>query len=143
MSETSSPLPKGHKGFQPHAVCCPTCNKRMEPRLGRHGAFYRCQTPGCQITIRAHRSGKPLGIPAPPLTRFWRLAAHKAFDPLWESGYVSRDCAYAILAQVLTLPREGAHIGNLSADQCKKLIKYLQDSGLSPLDPSSLPPHGT
>jgi len=48
--------------------------------------------------------------------------AHKAFDPLWQDGLMSRDEAYWWIQGRLSLPTEHAHISLLSAEELVWLI---------------------
>lgn len=48
-----------------------------------------------------------------------RRAAHAAFDPLWQSGRMSRSAAYRNLAKALNLDRRECHIKLMDAATAK------------------------
>lgn len=58
--------------------------------------------------------------------RVWKQRAHEAFDPLWRTGPLTRNEAYAWMARAMGLPRRRAHIGMFSMRQCRKLIRILR-----------------
>lgn len=72
---------------------------------------------------------KPLGRLANAELRYWKRAAHAAFDPLWKYGRFKgfRDVAYGWLAKRMGLPMELTHIGMFDVDQCKKVIQICQN----------------
>lgn len=51
-----------------------------------------------------------------------RAQTHRAFDPLWRKGGMTRDEAYQHLAQVLNLPLEQVHIACFDPDDCQRAI---------------------
>lgn len=109
---------------------CPECKAPMRLRGSKFGLFYGCtRWPECDATHGAHPSGEPLGIPATRETKRWRIKAHEAFDLLWKrpTGYMSRSDAYAWMTQIMGLPKEEAHIGRFTIEQCQALIEALND----------------
>lgn len=46
------------------------------------------------------------------------------FDRLWKRGPMTREAAYADLAQLLDLPPELAHIGLLDAQRLRRVIEH-------------------
>lgn len=56
-----------------------------------------------------------------------RMAAHQAFDPIWQSGHMKRRHAYRWLADELGISRlhwqEYCHIGMFDILTCERVIK--------------------
>jgi len=48
-------------------------------------------------------------------------AAHQAFDPIWQSGLVSRTTAYKMLARQLGVPGFYAHISRMHSVQLEAI----------------------
>jgi hypothetical protein len=55
--------------------------------------------------------------------RKWRDMAHKAFDPLWKSGQMTRPEAYVWLSQQMGIPWKMTHIGWFDMEHCQRVIK--------------------
>ena len=112
-------------------VLCPYCGNRAKfwydssPIFGENrGPHYNCDP--CQAYVGCHRGhgGKtPLGTLAKYELRRERIAAHRAFDPLWQSGYLSRDGAYAVLCDRMQLSAAECHIAMMDEDQCRKVVR--------------------
>lgn len=51
-----------------------------------------------------------------------RIAAHAAFDPLWQSGAMSRRAAYDWLAIQLHLPVSACHMVLMDVDMCRRVV---------------------
>lgn len=51
-----------------------------------------------------------------------RIAAHNAFDPLWQVGGVQRAQAYAWLAAQMGLPIAACHMVLFDINQCAKVV---------------------
>lgn len=45
-----------------------------------------------------------------------RMAAHAAFDPIWQSGRLSRSKAYKLLAQRLGIAKDDCHMSLMPAE---------------------------
>jgi ssDNA-binding Zn-finger/Zn-ribbon topoisomerase 1 len=106
-------------------LICPeaNCGAPMELRKSRFGFFYGCtRYPDCRGTHGAKSDGSPLGIPADKETRQARIAAHHAFDRLWNEHGWTRGQAYAWLADFMALPPGDAHIACFNKAQCLRLI---------------------
>ena len=100
----------------------------MKLRPSRYGQFYGCtRYPACQGTHGAHADGTPLGIPANRETKEARMAAHAAFDQLWQDGQMSRNRAYQVLRDLMGMTQEEAHIGRFTKEQCEQLIGKLAE----------------
>lgn len=65
---------------------------------------------------------KPLGRLANAELRRAKSAAHAAFDPLWKTGTMRRDEAYAWLCHGLGIPRREVHIGMFDVETCRQVV---------------------
>ena len=116
-------------------VICPYCGKRAEYVDSKevyggksYGYIYLCRT--CNAYVGVHDgTDKPLGRLADPELRRWKIAAHKAFDPMWKYGKFAghRNDAYAWLSEQMELPRELTHFGMFDIDQCRKAIYIINN----------------
>ncbi|HDZ4410729.1 TPA: hypothetical protein RTB91_004232, partial [Salmonella enterica subsp. enterica serovar Monophasic] len=70
----------------------------------------------------------PLGRMADGKTRALRVKAHAAFDPLWQSGSISRTKAYLQLSRKLGIDIKDCHIAMLSDAQLQTVILIYQDN---------------
>ena len=52
-----------------------------------------------------------------------RQAAHRAFDPLWQSGKMTRTQAYAWLAWELGIPAKDCHMLRMDSSMCHKVFE--------------------
>jgi len=126
-----TPAPKHVGSIQ---LDCPDCGAPMKLNRSRYGLFYGCtewRNTGCKGSHGAHPNGLPLGIPADSRTKKMRMAAHNAFDPLWngpEPVFDSRGRAYRWIESVMCLNTEDAHIGKFNSEQCAALIEHIWDA---------------
>lgn len=51
-----------------------------------------------------------------------RIAAHAAFDPLWQSGRMTRRQAYGELARRLGIPKHKAHMQMFDIAMCERVV---------------------
>lgn len=56
-----------------------------------------------------------------------RAAAHDAFDPIWQSGKMTRTAAYAWLAEQMGVSFDDCHMEKFSAEQCRNVIEICRD----------------
>lgn len=89
--------------------------------------FWQCAP--CGAYVGCHKRGVgygngtvPLGRLANAELRMEKSRAHRSFDPLWETGMMSRTVAYAWLAVQMGIPRAQCHIGMFDVDQCKQVV---------------------
>jgi hypothetical protein len=68
----------------------------------------------------------PLGRLANSPLRRLKSEAHKAFDPLWQNGPMSRREAYQWLAKQLGLPYDKTHIGEFDEKMCMKVCTIMR-----------------
>nr|DAE24145.1 MAG TPA: zinc finger domain-containing protein [Caudovirales sp. ctNZz8] len=83
----------------------------------------------CMAYVGCHKgTDKPLGRLANAELRYWKRAAHYAFDPLWKHGKFKgyRNAAYGWLSQKMGLPVEKTHIGMFDVAECKKAIEIIR-----------------
>lgn len=84
---------------------------------------------GCKAYVGLHPfTGIPLGTLATPEIRKARSAAKDAFNPLWQSGRMTRSAAYAWLAAAMGISNvEECHIGWFDVDQCDAVISAINN----------------
>ena len=117
------------------AVLCPYCGVQadfVDSAVVYHGysygMIYLC--PQCGAYVGTHKgTDRPLGRLANAELRKWKMAAHAAFDPLWQRGEYKhrRNDAYAWLAEKMGLPKEQTHIGMFDVAQCQKVIQIINE----------------
>lgn len=91
--------------------------------------FWECA--GCQAWVGCHtprgaddpECPRPLGTLADAALRRWRTSAHALFDPIWQSGRMSRAKAYRWLAGEMGLPVTQCHIGGFTQEQCRAVVE--------------------
>ncbi len=120
-------------------VICPYCGHKAiytdsaEVYHGySYGMIYLCRP--CGAWVGVHRgTDKPKGRLANAELRKWKMAAHDAFDPLWQVGEFKRrrNAAYAWLAEKMGLPKEQTHIGMFDIDQCKRVIQIMNERNVT------------
>lgn len=85
--------------------------------------FYRCAP--CDAYVGTHRDSKnaaPLGRLANAELRAAKKRAHAAFDPLWQSGRMTRKEAYCALSRELGIRFRDCHIGMFDVTRCAEVI---------------------
>lgn len=115
-------------------VNCDYCGRRAEFVDSKivygksYGKIYLCRH--CMAYVGVHKgTDKPLGRLANAELRYWKKAAHAAFDPLWKYGRFRgyRNAAYGWLSERMGLPVEKTHIGMFDVAQCKKAIQICRN----------------
>jgi hypothetical protein len=66
-------------------------------------------------------SDEPFGELADEALRAARIAAHKAFDPIWEQELMTKREAYDWLAEALAMPRNDCKIGLMKLNDCARV----------------------
>ncbi len=111
-----------------HFVSCATCHREMRLCNTPHGVGYVCGE--CGARHGAHqKTGEPLGQPAKDKeTRQLRVDAHEALDALWRGrgAKMTRDQAYAWLAEEMGLTSTECHIARFDAAQCEIAIRLCE-----------------
>lgn len=89
---------------------------------------FLCQDQTCRAYVGLHPfTGIPLGTLATASIRNARKAAKALFNPLWQSGEMTRDEAYVWLAGQLGIANvEDCHIGWLDVPECKLVVAAVQ-----------------
>ncbi len=90
--------------------------------------FYECRP--CGAYVGCHPGTiKPLGRLADKELRWWKMEAHKAFDPKWKrkihkigKGKARRN-AYEWLAGKLGIDVEDCHVGRFDIEMCKRVVE--------------------
>ena len=91
--------------------------------------FIRCRP--CRAYVGCHvGSGKPFGRLADADLRKWKIRAHAAMDPLWQSYHTgrgrARQAVYGFIASQLGIRKRDCHIGRFDAEQCKNVIEICE-----------------
>lgn len=83
--------------------------------------LYQCAP--CKAHVGCHPGTKnPLGRLANAELRKAKMAAHAAFDPIWQSGEKKRKAAYAWLSDATGIPKNDCHIGMMDVADCLKVV---------------------
>lgn len=89
------------------------------PYSRNYGPVWKCIA--CNAWVGCHKgTEEPLGTPANAILRKARQQVHSVFDPLWRNKHVRRGKAYELLAKMMGLAPEQAHIGMFDLQQCEK-----------------------
>lgn len=121
------PLAERHSDRQ---VLCNFCGRHAELHGGlavypdrqdlRDRQFWVCWA--CDAWVGCRRgTDEPYGELADEELRYARIAAHKAFDPVWQNGLVSKREAYAWLASELGIAPADCQLGLLSLSDCLRV----------------------
>lgn len=90
--------------------------------------FWECQ--GCGDRVGTHSNSKdhkPKGPLSNATLRKAKMRVHHLLDPLFESGDMTRDEAYQLLADLFEIPLEKCHIGWFSKHRCKLAEQFLKE----------------
>lgn len=87
---------------------------------------YKCDAKQCGVYVGTHPNTKwPLGTLATAEVRAARMKTKNLFNPLWQSGQMSRSEAYAWLATKMGITVAACHFGWFDAARCEKAIAIL------------------
>lgn len=94
-----------------------------------HDKVWVCSNyPKCDAYVCCHKGTTiPFGRLANARLRTLRQEAHKQFDPIWQSGLVSRRDAYKWLANMLRIDVEDCHIGTFDIKMCQRVIHLCKE----------------
>lgn len=93
-----------------------------------YGMVWSCAPCGAYVGIhKGSHDYKPFGRLANSHLRRLKSAAHKAFDPLWKYGGLSRTEAYDWLATKLNIPLSECHIGMFGPEKCKRVVTLCEE----------------
>lgn len=140
-------------------VTCPYCRQPAQflsgkvvvpkfPKLWNNN-YWACLP--CNANVKAHRNGRPMGVPANGAVRYARNETHRAIDRLWrypcEAGYLTptfvdmqngqkamRRRVYLWIAEVCEMTEDEAHIGMITDIP---LLNAIRDMALQ-MDPATL-----
>lgn len=88
--------------------------------------FWQCAP--CDAYVGCHSgTDKNLGRLANAGLRLLKSAAHRAFDPRWRDGSMTRSEAYAWLAEVMNMNKNDCHIGMFDEDACEAVINICKE----------------
>lgn len=102
---------------------CPVHGDSLERSKTRYGFRFDCTRDECTVMCW----GGSTSTPANQTTRDARIAAHAAFDVLWQDGKRSRTKAYKWLANAMQLSGGMCHIGMFNAEQCASVVALCAD----------------
>ncbi len=123
----------------PAPTSCPHCNGAVDlvnnsaiygREYGEWPYAYACTTAGCGAYVGLHPfTAIPLGTLADGPTRAARKRAKAAFNPIWQSGRMTRGEAYAWLARALGIEKtEECHIGWFDVSTCQRVEQVIRES---------------
>lgn len=116
---------------------CPYCGSHAPLRKGsdlfgpnaKTAKVYVCENyPACDAYVTADIKGRPLGTLANKKLREMRVQAHRSFDRLWRSGYMTREWAYRWLGIRLEISSERCHIGKFSEKRCQQTVQICDEA---------------
>ena len=88
--------------------------------------FWMCEP--CNAYVGCHKgTDTPLGRLANAELRAMKSKAHKAFDPLWKEGYMSRREAYTWLSEALDISSDECHIGMFDVPRCEEAVALCEE----------------
>lgn len=134
LNTNRSSVTSSNKSLPKTTLPCPCCNGQLSIKDSQYGYFFGCSNyPNCRVTHKADRLGRPIGIPADPETKGWRIKAHKIFNSLFEGDFaiMRRGQAYSYLAKIMNVPPQKAHISMFTATQCQQLVNLLTKEVIS------------
>lgn len=119
---------------------CPYC-QRSAVFMEDSGPIYNGRNFGpvwfcrpCDAWVGCHPDHRPLGRLANAELRRAKIAAHAAFDPLWQAKMIrdnvpkryARGLAYEWLAKKLNIAVNDAHIGQFDVVMCRRVVEICQ-----------------
>jgi hypothetical protein len=114
----------------PAPTQCPFCSQKVViannaevygRAYGEWPWVYRCTGQKCGAYVGMHPfTNIPLGTLADAPTRQARTQAKAIFNPIWESGHMTRSEAYAWLAGQLGIPVAECHVGWFDVQTCQR-----------------------
>lgn len=120
---------------------CPYCGKEAILVTGQviyphrtdlyEKKFWQCLP--CGAYVGCHSGGTTaLGRLANAELRKAKMAAHAAFDPIWQSEEMTRSEAYAWLAKTLGIGIDDCHVGMFDVALCNRIIAICEERGKPP-----------
>lgn len=115
-------------------VFCPYCGNHAllvdSSRIYKqsYGMMWLCEP--CDAYTGVHKSSPrfaPLGTLAKYELRELRKQVHAIFDPLWKKGKMTRNEAYAWLANRLGITKDVCHVAMFDEARCKQALLILKE----------------
>jgi len=92
-------------------------------RYGKSYMMWLCKP--CDAYVGCHQNTKKaLGTLANKELRDWRQKAHRAFDPLWKEGSMSRQEAYRWLKEKTG---KWIHMGESDIETCRAVVEAIEN----------------
>ena len=89
-----------------------------------NGLCYFCEKCNCYVGVHNDKV-TPLGVLANNTMRLLKKRCHSTFDPLWQSGKITRNNAYSKLAKRLNIPLNECHFGWFDEPMLKRALKQI------------------
>lgn len=93
--------------------------------------FWRCSRhPLCDAYVGVHENSpthQPLGTLADACLRRARIRLHALLDPLWKGGSMKRRQSYHLLASLMNIPKQDAHVSQFDLAQCYFALQVLSE----------------
>lgn len=91
--------------------------------------FWKCNSCGNYVGTHKHsKKHTPLGVISTQEIRAHRRKIHKAFDPLWKSGKISRNAAYKLISKKCGYEYHTAEIRTVEeAERIYAIVLFLVD----------------
>lgn len=87
-------------------------------------AWTSCHLPADKSGRRGRGDGTvPMGRLADADLRRWRQSFHAVFDPIWKTGTLTRDEAYAHVAAELRIGAQQCHSSLFTLEQCREAVR--------------------
>lgn len=134
MPRRSEKSPVVH--VQPLDRCCNHDKKLVKKKLKNWYAWI-CPVKGCTVM---RWKGKT-ATPADKETRILRGLAHRAFDPIWKGGLVTRSTAYRMLSDYMGIASGQCHIGMFHKPQLLIVFKFVHSQGRLDVEPEFVMMH--
>ena len=119
-------------------VICDYCHRNAQLVTGAtiyphrpdlfHRWFWHCEP--CDAWVGTHRTSAeraPMGRLANAELRKIRQRVHAQFDPMWQSGRMTRSEAYQWLAGAMRISTDNCHVGMFNVEQCQTALAILAD----------------
>ena len=114
-------------------MICPYCNQPARfvdnaeiyngKRYGKSYMMWYCRPCDAYVGVHHNNPNTPLGTMANKELREWRKKAHSLFDPMWQSGKMTRKQAYRWIKEQTG---RWIHMGESTIDDCKLVIETIK-----------------
>ena len=101
------------------------CNSKIYGKMyGKWPWAYKCRSCFAYVGIHEY-TDIPMGTLANHEMREARKHAKAVFNPLWQSGDMTRSQAYEWLAEQMQIPKSQCHIAMFDVQQCNAAIQCI------------------